>query len=264
MPYFSKDELATLRQTFEREGYLVFPNLVPRAELAALRTRVLGEFERTRHSGELFQGGGSISGHLNCFPGVTSRFAYEALCERGILDVIAAVHPKQVRANHVGCNINIPGSAPQHYHIDGLWAQDFMIANVAVVDTDLVNGAIDLLPGTHKKFYRYWQFSVDRLPERSRRISMKQGDVLIRTSRLWHRGMPNHSTVPRPMFAVTFSEEDTGDPFMKNEGKINFYENWYKTNLLGRLSERTFVAAPFTYNAWRFVRSMFTDKGYAA
>ena len=42
----------------------------------------------------------------------------------------------------VSCNLNLPKSVPQHYHMDGVFAEDFMIANVAVVDTDLVNGAI--------------------------------------------------------------------------------------------------------------------------
>jgi hypothetical protein len=190
------------------------------------------------------------------------------LCESGIVGAIRALHREKIRPNHVGCNLNLPGSAPQHYHIDGVFAEDFMIANVAVVDTDLVNGAIDLLPGTHTRFYRYWEFSLNHLAGRSHRVVMQQGDVLIRTSRLWHRGMPNRSPIARPMFAVTFADGEEGtdapDPFQANGGKMRFYENWYKTSLLGRLSERTFVTAPFTYNALRFVRSIFTDKGYAA
>jgi len=34
--------------------------------------------------------------------------------------------------------------------------------------------------------------------------------------------------------------------------------------LVGQLRERTFVAAPITYSAYRFVRSLVGNKGYAA
>jgi hypothetical protein len=77
--------------------------------------------------------------------------------------------------------------------------------------------------------------------------------------------MPNLSTAPRPMLAMTFGEKrraDDQDPFKLNEGKVLFYPNWYRPNLLGRLRERTFVAAPITYSAYRFARSLFGTKGY--
>jgi hypothetical protein len=140
-----------------------------------------------------------------------------------------------------------------------------LIANVAVVDTDLVNGAIDLIPKTHKKFYKYWRFAVERPYRQSSRISMSQGDVLIRSSNLWHRGMPNRSAVPRPMIAMTFGDRNRPkhpEPFGVNGGKILFYENWYQPTRLGRLRERAYIAAPFTYSAYRFVRSLIGNKGY--
>jgi hypothetical protein len=91
--------------------------------------------------------------------------------------------------------------------------------------------------------------------------------VLIRTSNLWHRGMPNRTSTPRPMLAFTLGEkgsDGTSDPFHANGGSITFEPNWYSDDFLGRLRERTFVKAPFTYNAWRFVRSLYGNKGYAA
>ncbi len=33
-----------------------------------------------------------------------------------------------------------------------------MIANVAVVDTKIENGATDVIPGSHQRFYKYTQF----------------------------------------------------------------------------------------------------------
>jgi hypothetical protein len=86
----------------------------------------------------------------------------------------------------------------------------------------------------------------------------------VRTSNLWHRGMPNRSAVPRPMLA--FSWEDGGsehdDPYTIDGGRIQFRPNFFRPSRLGRLRERTFVTAPFTYSAYRIVDSLFTNKGY--
>ena len=54
----------------------------------------------------------------------------------------------------------------------------------------------------------------------------------------------------------------TPDPFAQEGGKIVFRRNWYQPTPLGRLRERTFVTAPITYSAYRFVTSLYGTKGY--
>jgi len=256
-----------VRRSFARDGYFVFRNVVSKGELADLRLKILAEYDRTVHTGSLFSGGGRISGHLNCSPGGAARFAYDTLVEHGILEVAKEILPRARGAVRVGCNLNLPGSVAQHYHTDGLFLEDFMVVNVAAVDTTIENGAIDVLPGTHRKFYKYWRFAFERPYRGTTRLPLSQGDVLIRTSNLWHRGMPNLTSVPRPMLAFTLGErrddDAARDPFL-NGSTITFEKNWYSDDLLGRLRERTFVKAPFTYNAYRFVRSLYGNKGYAA
>jgi ectoine hydroxylase-related dioxygenase (phytanoyl-CoA dioxygenase family) len=265
MSGMSKEEREQLGQTYEDQGYVVIRGVVPREGLAQLKTRIFDEFEESKRSGKLFSGGGNISGHLNCFPGGASRFAYEALEERGVVALIKELYRKPMPLR-VSSNFNMPKSVAQHYHMDGVFAEDFMIANVAVVDTDLVNGAIDVLPGTHKRFYEFWRYAIQRRYKLTTRLPLSAGDVLVRTSRLWHRGMPNKSTAPRPMLAFTFGEKvaPKGDPFAINEGKIAFDPNWFRPDFLGRLRERTFVTAPITYSAYRFARSLMGQKGYEA
>ena len=258
-------DVEAVKRAFAEDGFVIFRDVVSKERLSELRTRIAEEFDRARQTGHLFSGGGLISGHLNCFPGEGSRFAYQALDQHGIIELVKVIFPKAVRLPNVGCNFNLPNSVTQHYHADRNFTDDFLIANVAVVDTDLANGAIDIVPGTHKKFYKFWRFAVERPHRASKRIPMKQGDVLIRTSNLWHRGMPNKTAVARPMLAFTW--EDGGstreDPFKAEDGKIVFRQNWYKSTTLGRLRERTFVAAPITYSAYRFVGSLFGNKGYS-
>jgi ectoine hydroxylase-related dioxygenase (phytanoyl-CoA dioxygenase family) len=264
--HFSESELAAFKRTFENDGYLIFKGVVPRDKLAQLRVQLDEAFVDAQRTGKLISGGGTIAGHLNCLPGEIARFAYDALRERGILEVVQAVYPKSIDAFAVGCNYNLPNSIAQHYHMDGVYLDDFMIVNVAVVDTDLENGAIDLLPGTHQRFYKFYEYALGQKYKGTTRIPVSQGDVLVRKSTLWHRGMPNKTKVARPMLAFTMGEKmkvAPGDPFQTKGGKVEFYENWYRPNLLGRLRERTFVAAPITYSAYRFVRSLVGNKGYA-
>ncbi|HZX97345.1 MAG TPA: phytanoyl-CoA dioxygenase family protein [Myxococcales bacterium] len=261
---FTPAEIEQFRASFERDGYLVVPGALPRSQVEALAAAVLDRFEAARQSGGLFTGGGLLTGHLNCYPGSEARLLYAELESRGLIQVIRALFPKAVGAPNVGCNLNLPGSVVQHYHVDRPYTRDFVIANVALVDTNIANGAIELVPGTQRRFYKYWRFALERPQRNSKRISMQAGDLLVRTSNLWHRGMPNRTGRPRPMLAFTW--EDGGsvqpDPFEVEGGGIAFRPNWYRTSFLGRLRERTFLAAPVSYDAWRFVRSLFGTKGY--
>lgn len=259
-----ESEKEALKKAFAEDGYFVVRNVVPQDKLAILHQSLVEEFEKKKESGALFSGGGLMSGHLNCFPGAGARFIYDALKERGIIDLIREIEPKANRMPNIGCNFNLPGSVVQHYHADREFTRAFMIANVSVVDTVVENGATEMVPGTHKKFYKYWRFAVERPHRNSVRVTTNRGDVVVRTSNTWHRGMPNLTSVPRPMIALTW--EDGGsvhdDPFMVEDGKITFRPNWFRPNALGRLRERMFVKLPISYSTVRFVQSLLSNKGY--
>jgi hypothetical protein len=268
MQTLSQHEIEAACQSFADYGYAIFRDVVSKHEIAELRSNILDEYAHQKRSGVLFGGGGGISGHLNCYPGKGARFAYDQIEQRGILDVLKAVYPRIIAEPkmNLGCNLNLPNSVPQHYHVDGSFLGDFIIVNTALVDTTIANGAIDVLPGTHKKFYKYWRFTLERTHRLSTRLPLNEGDVLLRSSNLWHRGMPNRTSSPRLMLAMTFGDPGVPtfeDPFDVDQGEISFHANWFRTTRLGRLRERTFVAAPITYSAYRFARSLVGNKGYA-
>ncbi len=160
-------------------------------------------------------------------------------------------------------NLNLPGSVAQHYHADGLYAEEFLICNVAVVDTDEHNGALDVLPGTHQRYYEFWRYALERKYRLSTRLPMRCGDVVVRRSTLWHRGAPNRSREVRPMMGITFGEPCAAghDPFAVNGGAMSIYPNWFPPSRLGRARERVFVAAPITLSCYRFARSLKSTKG---
>ena len=245
-----------LRKTFSEEGYLKFDGVIPKALLVRLSQRIADEFDLKRSEGKLFSGGGTVSGHLNCFPGAESRFVYDLLQQSGITEIVRGLSMTELRAPNVGCNLNLPGSAPQNEHVDGYASSPFLVVNVAAVDTNLDNGAMEILRGTHRAESKYWQILLAR-PQRLR-LCMRQGDVVIRTSTLWHRGMPNRTDKPRPMLAFTW--EDGGgvgeDPYQIHDGRITFLPNRYRTDLKSRIRERAFVALPGLGTAYRAVRSL--------
>src|ERR1700733_8324315 len=145
----SDQQIGDLSSTFEREGYVALPSVVSKSRLAALTDELRGEFDRARANGELFSGGGTISGHLNCFPCAQSRFVYDELERYGIFDLVRKLSPSATRMPNVGCNLNLPDSRAQNPHADGYAASPFVIVNVAPIDTDLRNGAMEVTPATH-------------------------------------------------------------------------------------------------------------------
>ena len=264
MSEVTTDRVEECRRALDTDGYAVVRGVVSGEGLARFDDMLEAEFERFRSS-DAFHGGGMFSGHLNCIPGTAARFAWDEVNAAGIVDIVKGLNPDWAVRPRATLNFNMPGSHAQHYHMDGVYTRDFLICNIAVVDTDIVNGAIDVLPGTNQRFYRFWQYATQRIYRGSTRLPLQRGDVVLRRSTLWHRGMPNYSDAPRPMLAFTFGEYDepVDDPFAGDRADLEFYPNWFAPTRRGRLRERTFVAAPITYSAYRFTRSLFSDKGYA-
>lgn len=261
----TESQVAEALAAIERDGFVVLPGVVDDERLGELAAALQTRYDELVQRGQMFTGGGTVSGHLNCYPGAGARFVYEALDRAGVLDIARTRDPDAFDRLRVTMNFNLPGSHDQHYHADGLYVEEFLIFNVAVVDTDLVNGAIDMLPATHRRFYRFWEFCTHRLWRRSTRIQMSKGDVLVRLSTTWHRGMHNGSERARPMLSFTFGEVSApyADPFVMNGGGITFFPNWYSTNRKGQLKEQAFVSVPYLYSTLRLGRSLVGKKGYA-
>src|SRR5712671_2100121 len=129
------EQMQDLNSRFAREGYVTLTNVVSKSRLAALTEELRSEFARAKTNGELFSGGGTISGHLNCFPGAQSRFVYDELEQYGVFDLVRKLSPSATRMPNIGCNLNLPNSVAQNPHADGYAASAFLIVNVVPVDT---------------------------------------------------------------------------------------------------------------------------------
>jgi hypothetical protein len=242
---------------FFTDGYLVLSGSVPAEPLLRLADELRAELARVKAARELFSGGGTISGHLNCFPGVGSRFVHDHLKQAGVFELVRTLSPEAVRAPNVGCNMNLPRSHAQNDHVDGYASKPFLIVNVALVPTTRENGAIELSRGSHTRDYKYWQFVLAR--HHPVRVEMAVGDVLIRPSSLWHRGMPNRTAAARPMLGFSWEEGGShlDDPYSLHDGRIRFLPNRYGHSLAGRVRERAFATLPALGSGYLFVRSLF-------
>ena len=266
MGVLSQVDIDQLRRDLADDGYVVVRDVVSKEKLAELTASLTDEYERRKRSGELFQGGGSLSGHLNCFPGEQSRFVFDDLRDYGISELARAVEPGAEEEIRITMNWNLPGSVAQHYHSDGLFTEAFLVCNIAVVDTDLVNGAIDVLPGTNQRFYKFYEYALQRKYKLTTRLPMQRGDILLRMSTLWHRGMPNG----QPGAAA----DDVGDVRRRRRaGGRPVHGERRPTRVLpelvldqpaGSASRAMFVSAPISYSGYRFVRSLYGNKGYSS
>jgi ectoine hydroxylase-related dioxygenase (phytanoyl-CoA dioxygenase family) len=162
-------------------------------------------------------------------------------------------------------NWNLPGSSAQHWHMDGTFSDDFILCNIAIIDITRSNGPMEVIPGSHAEFYPFWRFTMERRAREATPILLDQGDILIRTSTLWHRGTPNRSNAVRPMMSLSFGEKEATeeDPFKVGGGGISFYPNWYRNSSeLHVLRERLEKALPASRSAGRLAKSLLRPRGF--
>ena len=248
---------ASQRKTFAAEGYLKFDGVIPRALLARLSQRITDELEQQQREGRLFSGGGTVSGHLNCFPGAESRFVYDLLQHSGIAEIVRGLSTAGLRAPNIGCNLNLPGSAPQNDHVDGYASRPFLIVNVAAVDTNLDNGAMEILRGyaavRSEILADLAGSSAARAPVHAAgRCAHSHLDALAPRDaepKPTSRGRCSHSP-------GRTAEALAKIPTEIHEGRITFLPNRYSTDLKSRIREQAFVALPALATAYRAVRSL--------
>jgi len=246
------------RQQWADKGYAIIEGCLPPECCEALAGEILAEYEqfaKARPDGI----GGRVSGHLNCFPGSGVRTLVQAAERAGITRFVSELHGAALELEHVGCNCNLPGSHYQTFHIDSAWSKPCMIVNVILVETNFTNGAIELVAGVEQGRLPYWKFVTSRLSRRGVRHPMKPGDVLIRSSRIWHRGAPNYSNKVRPMLALTYwppRERPNSIDYDQFGGNITFLANRFGTNLLGRTKEHIEAYLPWVSSTLSFVGSL--------
>jgi ectoine hydroxylase-related dioxygenase (phytanoyl-CoA dioxygenase family) len=156
----------------------------------------------------------------------------EIIANPVILPALEAILGEGMRCTYFASDTPAPGSDYQSAHSDvGPLFPDVsvslptyaMVVNIPLVDVDDENGPLEIWPGgTHMNPEWAAHVTLDgsvgphldivraasRMP--SERVHMKAGSIVIRDSRVWHRGTPNRSTARRTNLALVYSRHWLG------------------------------------------------------
>lgn len=204
-------------------GYVILETAVSPGPLAILRERMDQDTEELLAYCDTIGGNPRERGHLQQGPPLSADYVFaEVAMNVHVNHVCNALFDNQSRLTFYNGNTNCPGSTTQRLHMDGrhptLAPEPVAATRSVVVDIPLVpmsrdNGSIQLWPGSHVVRPDQGGPSVPEELEAERRKTAppiqpntQVGDVLIRDTRLWHRGVPNNSDRPRHMIALIVSK----------------------------------------------------------
>lgn len=227
---FTPEELSTGQMSDEHlqaavnaikiDGYVVLNDVIDPAHLESLRGRMLDDLQKilARDDAPFNFNAGNVQQDPPPFHPYLFR---DVLLNDLVIAVTQAVLGKGVKNSFYSGNTALPSDnmQPVHADIGQLWSNldhatppYALVVNVPLVDVSARNGSTELWPGTHLDTTIYINDGNIKLPEdlveARRKISpplqptLRLGSVLIRDMRMWHRGMPNYTSEPRPMIAM--------------------------------------------------------------
>ena len=221
-------------KAIREEGYVVLEEIVSHAHLDLLRER-MDEDSRKLIAADKWGGAGRVKVHLQQGPPPFAPYVFpDIVANPFVVQVTQELLGAGVYNSFYNGNTNCPGSGTQPLHRDGghLWPgleaahpPASVVVNVSPMDVSEENGSVELWPGTH--LVTSVEGQIDEQAEEARRRiappvrgSAKKGSMLIRDTRLWHRGVPNLSDRPRHMIALIHNIRwlQRGKPLKFNKG----------------------------------------------
>ena len=152
----------------------------------------------------------------------TSAAFLRAAMDPTALDILEAVLGPNIELFGQGQSLvkEPVGGHPKHLHQDSAYFEHRFEGPVGiltyVVDTDLVNGALHVVPGTHKQgqlkhvdTFSHLGLDEDEWPwEAALPITGQAGDAIFFHVRTVHGSKQNHSKAPRPVFINRYRRPD--------------------------------------------------------
>lgn len=198
-------------------------------------------------------------GHLQQGPPLSKDYVFPEVAMNEFANrVCCQLYGNKPKLTFYNGNTNYPGSTTQSVHMDGyhlnkapdpVHPPHSVVVNVPLQSAHAGNGAIQLWPGSHV-IRTEGTNRIDKQLHMERRtqvspiqMRMEPGDVLIRDVRLWHRGVPNHSTHARHMIALIVTSGD-----LETKHKLKF-EDGCQEALEGHAvdANATYVDEPIEY-----------------
>jgi len=245
------------------EGHFIKENVIDSGLLNELNLEISRELHSFLKKNNYI--GGLTSGHLNAYIGKRNvDKVYKELSKTNLFQEIETFFKVDLDDYHltVGCNVNLPNSVNQHIHRDTNFEDNKILINIPCIDVNEVNGSLEVYPGTNTYPYSYLEFLIKRFTPV--RLNSSCGDVIVRDSNLFHRGMKNNSSSARSMLCYTFTKKELinfSETDLELTNKIEFFENWYQTSPLGKFKEFIFIYIPFIRDLKRIIFSLLKKRG---
>jgi hypothetical protein len=184
-----------------RDGVVVLPEPLPSSFVAELRAAFLPLVERHRGGTEPNRGTDRHQMYLPFEPPFSDPTLW---ADPTVLRVAERALGPDFECTYYGSDTPYPGAEHQPIHQDGgplfpEWGPRppiySLALNVPLVDVDEDNGPLEWFPGADRP-------EPDVEP---RRFTAPAGTILLRDTRVWHRGSPNVGAGPRPMLALLYT-----------------------------------------------------------
>ena len=214
------DHLAEATRALKEDGFVVLADIVDLEHVAKVRDRMWSDVELLlKRPNAPFNWN---TGNVQQDPPPFAEYLFRDIVANDIVIQVtkSILGNGQTSAFYSG-NTAMPSEHSQPVHADSgqLWPNldvatppYALVVNLPLVDVSAVNASTEIWPGTHLDTTVVMQdgdikVSAERLAERAAVVPpiqpvVRAGSVVIRDMRLWHRGMPNHTDVPRPMMAL--------------------------------------------------------------
>jgi len=193
-------------------GYVLFERVLPAeliAEMHAAFTRLL---ETHVQQTDPNRGVNRYQMHTPFAPPFSDE---RVIASPFVLPIVEALVGQDCICHYLSSDTALPGSDYQAVHPDiyqlfpessGVLPPYSIVVNIPLVDAREDNGPLEIWPGgTHHYVANPTQVTSLAAEMQSLRVLMPAGSIVIRDSRMWHRGTPNRSTAPRPNFTLIYS-----------------------------------------------------------
>lgn len=259
------------KDSFWRDGYLMAPDAVTAAELAALRRDFDAWVEESRghaqNYGQMIDGRSRFDlepGHSAGQPALrrvnspveVSQAFYDVMASSRMTDCVADLIGPNVKFHHSKVNSKLPGAATKvKWHQDFPFTphsnDDIVTALLLLDDMTEENGALEVLAGSHRgALHTLWHDGVftgaiddglaDEMQRRATLCLGPAGSVCLMHTRLAHGSKPNLSRRPRTLFICVYSAEDAV-PLVPNPVPSRYEGLVVRGERTGRVRSRDFA-----------------------
>jgi hypothetical protein len=208
----TSDTFCSAVDQVRNNGYVLFEGVLPPDLLAEMHSSFSRLLEAHVARTDPNRGARRYQMHVPFVPPFCDE---RVIANSFVLPIIEALVGEDCICHYLASDTPLPGSQYQETHPDifPLFPETplalppySIVVNIPLVDARADNGPLEVWPGgTHHYVAERSKVPGIARNMHSEPVLMPAGSILIRDSRMWHRGTPNHSNAPRPNFTLIYS-----------------------------------------------------------